>query len=263
MLINSKKTIANISDLHFEWDNVFYEKKYETLINSKISDILIVNGDLSSYDNGFDFIEYLLNLGHIVIFVLGNHDFYGHSIDEIISMWDDFASKHENFYFLNNSSVVIDDIEFFGSTLWTNVGTTKDNMEVPLINSVFGKKCSDFRKITNFNLSTMAYLHHDSLSKLQTLLNNSVAKYRIMCTHYLPSFKSIHNNFKASNTNFLFYSNLENFADKNKIDAWFHGHVHNSCSYTMDNKYKTHVYCNPRGSKAEYLNPDFSLKPFI
>lgn len=64
-------------------------------------------------------------LGCPVIFVPGNHEYYytgmlGKTMFEVEKMWEDEFRDLKDIHYLQNTSVTIDGVSFFGSTWWTN-----------------------------------------------------------------------------------------------------------------------------------------------
>jgi calcineurin-like phosphoesterase family protein len=80
----------------------------------------------------------------------------------------------------------------------------------------------------------------------------SPSKKNIVVTHFCPSEKSIHEQFKGSSLNPYFTCNCENLMTED-VNLWIHGHTHSSFDYMFGS---TRVVCNPRGYKDE--NKDFS-----
>lgn len=100
-----------ISDLHLEHGEPFVVKKIDGV------EYLILAGDIGSFKSHLPFIKDACTK-YKVIYILGNHEFYGYSLKEVRDFWK--SVQLENFYFLDNSSVVIDGIRFIGTTLWTD-----------------------------------------------------------------------------------------------------------------------------------------------
>src|SRR5207253_10973059 len=78
-----------------------------------------------------------------IIFVAGNHEYYGHAIPKLTDKLRAEASRLE-IHFLENDDVTIDGIRFFGCTLWTDFRLFGDT--VPAL-AVTGTKLNDYKKI--------------------------------------------------------------------------------------------------------------------
>lgn len=249
-----KPSILPLSDLHFEWDNQIFD--YNKIIDKKVADIAVLAGDIAGGVYALNFIKHLLSLGYKVIYVLGNHEFYNKNIFELIFQWQEISKTLDNFYFLNNESVVIDGVEFFGSTLWSSLGTKNDLDEIDNSVKMNLKNSKDFLSILDFNIDTMKSMFYDSWNKLRDLIDNSKSKTKVVVSHYAPSEKSIHEYYYGKKIeNLMFYSELSNYIAYSDLNLWIHGHVHNSFDYMI---YNTRIICNPRGYlRLGMINPDF------
>jgi len=156
--------IKLLSDLHLEL--------YDFDFSYDGEDIMILAGNIHS-------IPYILlklinkyieqNKNVNVIYIAGNTDYYHNSIDNIIKYWK--SIKLERFYFLNNNSVVIDNIRFFGCTLWTDFNK-KDKltmMEIPYM-------INDYQKIKGIKTKYILKLHTESIKKMKKTIENSLEK---------------------------------------------------------------------------------------
>lgn len=255
-----KPSLLPLSDLHFEWDNQIFD--YNLVIDKKVADIVILAGDIAGGVYALEFIKHLISLGYKVIYVLGNHEFYNKNVFQLISQWKEISKTLDNFYFLNDESVVIDGVEFFGSTLWSSLGTKSEADEIDNQVKMHLKSSKDFLSICNFNIDTMKSMFHDSWGKLQRIIDDSKSKTKVVVSHYAPSEKSIHEYYHGKKIeNLMFYTELSNYIAYSNINLWIHGHVHNSFDYKI---YNTRVICNPRGYlKLGMLNPDFSWTDFV
>lgn len=244
-------SILQLTDLHLEFNNSL--RDFSTVINQKYADIVVLTGDIAGSFYAEPFIQHLLSLDYKVIYILGNHEFYEHTINEVVDGWHKISEKYENFYFLNNTSVVVDGIDFFGTTLWTDLGG-KDYFSQSYT--------KDFEAIKNFDLKMWKFLHNDSIYHLNKWLENSISDKKVVLSHYLPSFKSVHerylNNMEA---NLFFATELGNLIAYSDIKLWFHGHTHHSFDYFI---YDTNIVCNPYGyHDKNMINQYFSWNKVI
>lgn len=241
-----------VSDIHSEWGGNF------TLPVVDGVEFLILAGDIGSYKSHLPFIQQCAR-DYKVLYVLGNHEFYGHTLEEVRSFWK--SVELENFYFLDNSSVVIDDIEFIGSTLW--VDFDRENFHC-LYNA--SKEISDFRKIHNRHgddyVSAQAILAEfkQSYAFIQSAIEQSQASKKVLITHYAISHQSIDSRYLQNHHQFAinhyYASNLDSFIGSSGIDLAVHGHIHTSADYLLGD---TRVVCNPLGY-PNAQNSNFELK---
>lgn len=253
-------SLLPLSDLHFEWDNKTFD--YSKVINKKVADIVILAGDIAGGTYAETFIKHLLSLGYKVIYVLGNHEFYGHDIDELSAKWKSISDGLDDFYFLNNESVIIDDVEFIGSTLWTSLNTKNENENVDFFVKQSVKNNSDFRSIKLFNTDRMKNLFHFSWNKVRSIIESSTATKKVVVSHYLPSQQSIHPCYLNNPIqNYMFYTELGDYISYSNINLWIHGHTHCSFDYMIFN---TRIFCNPRGYLSlNMINPEFKWAELV
>ncbi len=80
------------------------------------ADVVILGGDIGVGLGGIEWAA-----AHFadmpVIYVPGNHEYYGHAIE----LDDDLVNESvANIHVLNNDTVVINGVRYLGSTLWTD-----------------------------------------------------------------------------------------------------------------------------------------------
>jgi predicted MPP superfamily phosphohydrolase len=246
--------ILHLTDLHLEWNKNLID--FSTVIDVKVAKVVVLTGDIAGGTHALPFIKHLISLGYIVIYVLGNHEFYGHNVDDLIKEWREISKDIENFHFLEGESVVIDDVEFFGTCLWTSMGTSSKEDFVDFYLKLKIKKSDDFTLIKNWSVDKMKDRFYDAWSNLQKMIENSTANKKVVLMHYLPSYQSIHECYINSPQNPMFATELSNYFAYSDVDAIFHGHTHTSCRYMMNNCLVT---CNPYGYHDNHMrNPNFS-----
>ncbi len=219
-----------ISDLHTEM------APFE--IKPSGEDVLIIAGDVSP-----DFSACLQMLTDYrdlapdidIIYILGNHCSYDKSIDETIQLWRNVNMAH--FHFLENESVVINGIRFFGSTMWTDLKTD----DVYRVQSGI----TDFYRIIGLTPDSWRVRHYHSKKSLSEVLASSVEPV-VVITHHLPIQACIDPKYKgldAMNSAFA-STDMEELVANQKVIHWLHGHTHSSVDITHNG---TPILCNPRG----------------
>ena len=102
--------ILHLSDLHLEFGSMDVPKTD--------ADIAVLSGDIHAGSRGIDWAS---QFDIPVIYILGNHEFYGFTqFDELIQECRDKAKRYPNIHFLENESVLIDGVRFHGATFWTD-----------------------------------------------------------------------------------------------------------------------------------------------
>jgi hypothetical protein len=235
--------ILPLSDLHLEFAPLH-------IPNTDKADVTLLLGDIHKGIRGVQWAANTIESKHI-IYVLGNHEYYGGKYPSTLNKIRAEAEKYSpNFHVLDNESVVIDDVIFFGCTLWTDFALFGD--------ATIGKlSCYDklndykhirlgnddhYRKITP---SDTEKWHHRSVDWLrQALFARTPDSKKVICTHHAPSPKSLSPQFFSTPTSAAYASNLDGFVAYSGAKYWFHGHLHESVNYGLGN---TRVISNPRG----------------
>ena len=203
-----------------------------------------------------------------VIYVLGNHEHYNGDFASSYKTLKDRLSYLDNLYILDKEHVVIDDILFYGATIWTDM-----NKEDPLTMHGIVGMMNDYRVIQNSNrqasfksfddagkptfktrtarLSPQDTVedHKKALQGLSDLVKAHPDKKVVVVGHHSPSKLSTHPRYSEETiVNGAYSSDLSQFIfDHPQIKIWCHGHTHDAFDYTIG---ETRIVCNPRG----YLN---------
>jgi predicted phosphohydrolase len=229
--------IKLLSDIHLEFTP--YHIPYDG------EDILILAGDLSpTFRQVVTMIDmYLTICKHAqVIVVLGNHDYYGHTLAQTEIFWETYSRP--NVHVLMETSVVINGVRFYGSILWTDM--ERGNLRTM---GMCKRYLNDFQQIKDFSPAKFIALHYAHKRSMQEMLDHSQEPV-VIVTHYLPSMKSILTKYKDSPMNPGFAcTDMDELIHHPKVKLWCHGHTHSSLDYMDGN---TRVVCNPRG----YTYPD-------
>lgn len=233
-----------ISDVHLEFGSFKFPNEE--------CDVLIAAGDIGV---GLEGLKWLQTLDIPVIYVAGNHEYWGYEInklqDKLVGM-----SKGSNVRYLEKKSVVIDGVRFIGCTLWTDFDECVDKeMMDDLQNSM-----NDFRYILfNNSLITpkqLTKINYDCVKWLDSELAKKHDGPTIVVTHHAPHKKSWAGD-SDDYLKFAYCNQLEPMFKENQIDLWAHGHIHHASDYT---KYGVRVVCNPRGYKGHQIVDNFDAK---
>lgn len=249
------------SDLHLEFDDTF------TIRNLKPNQIIILAGDIHVKTRGIPWIKEILKHGNHVVFVAGNHEFYKTQMYKVIRAYTKLENEFENFHFLNDSSVIINNIEFLGGTLWTNMDNENPEVYIPLGEKRFDRYSKkgmwDYRYIyvdrdepnnkKRYNVlktKDTVRLHKKTVAYLKSRAGKHPTQFVV--THHTPH--SVFLNSKRDKENplsrFSYYSELHDLAKK--FSYWAAGHTHKKVDETIDG---VRYLSEPRGySKTK--NPD-------
>ena len=215
---------------------------------------LIIAGDLGNpFTNSvIQYVEEAKRRFKRVIFVRGNHDVYNsHSLYEVDKQIRSFGID-----FLQNETIIIDDVEFIGTTLWSNVPP----QYYKIVNQKFG-----------YGWEITQFLHRQDRDFLEDALKSPPkATARVVVTHYPVSLEFMTDSWKnsprsknqAEGTFHRYYNTtMDHLFDK--ADVFICGHSH-----TFINKYrerqdgkKTLLLQNPKGYLDEQTG--FDSKRYI
>lgn len=240
-------TFQTISDLHLDQLKYPYMNMIEKIIKPCCS-IIVLGGDIcfiENIDKHYQFFEYISQNFEYVVYVPGNHEFYnnnGKTIEELETYIEFFLKKYTNIYYLNNRSMIIEDILFTGSCLWCN----------PILQDPPPWFHINIKKdeIRDLYIKSINYLN-----KVSKLKGN---KKHVLITHYPPirlrsyyDCKEYENFFENSSK----YKKYEEYYENNNIilefspDLWIFGHTHMNFDKYIDgtryisNQRKDKKYC--------------------
>lgn len=269
--------IQVVSDLHLEFQDVTLPGG-DVLVMA--GDILVASAWRRARNTGKDhaiadrftrFLTEELAKYRKVVYVAGNHEHYSGRYEETA----DELREHipENCYYLEDQSVKIDDVWFYGGTMWTDL-----NRGDPITAHTLKQNMMDYRTIkfghsievqTGYgstywtNQFTPAYtkgIFHRTVENLKQFLEAHPDEKVFVVTHHAPTELSIDPDYAAEyHMNGGYHSRLGDFImDHPNIKMWAHGHVHCFNDYKMG---EARVVSNPRGyagyeAVADVFNPN-------
>lgn len=240
--------IRILSDLHLEFSWQQQHSFVRSLDNENV-DVLILAGDICVYNNMIDAMTMLCQqfANSDVIWVHGNHEFYGSNRQAIVARTQQALTQNKNLHWLDCGSITIKGQRFVGAPMWFRNDVANARYE-PLMN--------DFHVIEGFR----SWVYDENLRALN-LFYGSVDENDIVITHHLPSPRSIAPRFRSGGLNCFFMCDVDNFIRQRGPKLWIHGHTHDSLDYHIQHNGNTvnttRVICNPRGYFPHDINPDF------
>ena len=238
-----------LSDLHLE---ISLFNRFET-----DADVIVLAGDIWKGADGVRWAS-MAWPGRSMVYVPGNHEFYGRQRKEVLSEMRIEASK-TGVHLLDNDEVIIDgpedSVRFLGATLWTDFELHEAKAK-PWAMREGLRGLNDFRVIHegsegHFSPQRSIELHRESLGWLEQKLAVPFDGKTVVVTHHLPSMQSVAERYKTDLISACFASNLDHLFGK--MDLWVHGHTHDSFDYVSDG---TRVVCNPRGYEVFNRGPE-------
>jgi predicted phosphohydrolase len=238
-----------MADLHLEFAP-FQPNKVD-------ADVVVLAGDVH---NGVNGIKWILKTfpDQPVVYVLGNHEFYGQRIPKLISEVKALAGG-SNVHVLENDSAEIGNVTFLGATLWTDF---RLNGDIDLAEAAAQTGVADFQRIhvspslRHFSPRDARQIHAQSLEWLIQQVQHAQGKQVVVVTHHAPGPHSIPLGFCNDALNPAFASNLESFVEGSRVKLWIHGHIHSRSDYTVGT---TRIIANPRGCPGETTDFDPGL----
>lgn len=233
--------IKVISDIHTEFHNTDLSKSFLDSVPNENIDLLIVAGDLSTgYKKRIKpNLRQLCNRFPHVLYVLGNHDCWYSSIEKRYTQLTNLDAQIENFHFLQDSRIQIEDEHFIGGTLW--FPDTPEQRATWI----------DFRFVEGG--CHPIYASHE---KTKQYLEENVETGDIVVTHHLPSLKCVSPQWEEDPSNHYFVSSMDHIIHEKKPNFWFFGHTHDTRHVVID---ETELICNPRGYPHEINGFDIDL----
>ncbi len=197
-----------------------------------------------------------------IIYVAGNHEFYG--LRGFERHYERMAKKAAELgiHFLQNDSVVIDDVRFVGGTLWTDFNLRGDQ-PIAMVQAQMPGGMNDYQRISQSDRglmllpTTVLNEHKKTVDFLTEELNNEHDGPTVVVTHHAPSERSCWPEHRGDPENVYYASALDRFVEMFVPALWLHGHIHQSRDYMIGD---TRVAANPRGYRDEdALNPNFDV----
>ncbi|HMN79855.1 MAG TPA: metallophosphoesterase [Burkholderiaceae bacterium] len=225
------------------------------------ADVVVLAGDISRPRLAID---WALKFDKPVLYVPGNHEFYGGSIDGTLAELQRLtAGTHVQV--LADRELVIGGVRFLGSTLWTDFALFDDPGQRAAAKAEATSLLRDFSRIRLHESSAELFTPDDSAELfrhhagwLAGRLASPHPGPTVVITHHAPSRDSIHPRFAGSLLNTCFVSDATHLLRADRVPLWIHGHTHDSFDYRVNG---TRVVCNPRGYARDGVNENPAFDP--
>lgn len=223
------------------------------------ADLVVLAGDLARPREA---LAWATRFEAPVLYVPGNHEFYGGSLDGTVHELRRGAAG-TNVQILDNDEFVWRGVRFLGSTLWTDFRLDDSAEARAHAISEAQRLVRDFSRIRTAEAADALFSPAESTARfdrntawLDARLRQPFAGSTVVITHHSPSPRSIHPRFAGSPLNAAFVSDAEWLLGGTRAALWIHGHLHDSFDYLVRG---TRVVCNPRGYciKGANENPRF------
>lgn len=228
------------------------------------ADLVILAGDI---DRPAAAMAWALALDKPVVYVPGNHEFYGSSLGATVAELKRLAAG-TRVRVLDNEVAFWPGLRIVGSTLWTDYlacghGAEQDRAiaQALAFNRDFSRiRCGEPGAERLFTPQDAAALFVRNAAWLAQTLATPFAGSTLVVTHHAPSLRSIHPRFAGSPLNAGFVSNAEQLLDGTRVQLWVHGHTHDGFDYRVKG---CRVLCNPRGYAPAGANENAAFDPLL
>ena len=234
------------SDLHFEIWKWHLPDPEDQFAPDEDRDLLILAGDIvdGKRQFGMAFIRRELAISP-VIYVPGNHEYYHATKREVDAFWRAFAGENPGFYYLNDDTVEIGGLRFYGAE-WCS-----DFWGKPPV--LFHNMIEDFHVTPNWD----TYAHLEEHKRITASITALAGEVDVVITHFPPTLEAIDQELYAGDHNSPYFINdAEPLVQYVKPKLWVSGHTHSPFDYKVG---QTRVIGNPRGYPSGPARPGFSV----
>lgn len=212
--------IRYVSDLHGEFTG-YHPRR----VDSTQEDLVILAGDIGVGLRGIEWARQLFPRCP-VLYVLGNHEFYGLEFDGLIADARE-ACRGTNVTLLENDAVEIGSVRFLGCSLWTDFEVSGAHLKQESMEEA-DEIMNDYRVIRRgkrrLTPEDTLDVHRHSLRWLEGALVASSLP-TVVITHHVPTGRLANPRFLADISNGAFYSNLDRLFQP-PVRCWISGHSH-------------------------------------
>lgn len=232
------------SDLHL--DLLHPRWPGERLISPALNaDVLVLAGDIHQGSQGMGtFAQWDSDRKIPIVYVAGNHEFYGDSIDVVRQRLQE-SSAATGIHYLERQVVVLNGVRFLGCTLWTDYALRSMFSREHVMGEIQQRLMDHYQIRTDSGLFTpqdALALHLTSRKWLADELAKPFVGKTVVVTHHGPHPLSVHPRYSGDKINAAYVSDLSSLLPH--VDLWLHGHVHDSFDYRVG---RCRVVANPAG----------------
>ena len=240
--------IQIMSDVHLEF-------KPENLPKiSPEAEVLVYAGDISSSEDDVKwyFEEVRKWTDAPIVYVLGNHEFYGKFLNQV-SAYKDALKGIKDCHLLDKDSFIYNNVRFIGCTLWTDFDDRRcevyalhgmaDYKHIRKVGQYF-----DIKLVNTEDILREYYKCRDYLDSALQRHKGSKDEHCVVVTHHGPSFYCVPEHWKGNRLNGAFYVELSNLILRENPALWVYGHSHFGKQLKIGS---TDLVCNPYGYPNE------------
>jgi predicted phosphodiesterase len=211
------------------------------------ADVIVLAGDISVGTRGMEWARELAD-GRTVLYVVGNHEFYGHALPGLIEELRASAAG-SSIHVLENEELVVDGVRFLGCTLWSDFefdGVDRRAEAMALCERVvndYGRISigSDGRPLAPDDTRR---IHLTSRAWLDARLAQSYPGPTVVVTHHAPLIRTRPSSPLLRALAGAFASDVTELMGGDRVALWIFGHTHRVADLELRG---TRVISNPRG----------------
>ena len=235
------------SDLHMEHWRRDLPDPVDQFAPDEARDLLILAGDITDgkTDYGLAFIRRELDISPI-IYVPGNHEYYYASKQKVDNWWRAFATYHPGFHYLNDETVEIGGLRFYGAEWCSDFWGDAQHY-------YFERLVMDFHLTRDWNTTR----HVAEFRRVTESMKKLAGEVDVVITHFPPTLDALDRAlYEGALTNPYFINDCEWLVQYIGATLWVSGHTHSPFDYRVG---QTRVIGNPRGYREETPQPGFSV----
>lgn len=249
--------IWTITDLHFKGDAL---RALEPVVSPlPFADLCVIAGDTADggIERSLTWMAETIGEHMPIVTVLGNHDFYGGSIEGVRKRAAETA-RALGIHLLDDSSTVIGGVRFVGGTLWTDYAlyegvpggrSVQEHMVIAkhTLPDAYEIDVQDGDPVS-FGPAQARAQHLVTRAFIEAELAKPFDGATVVVTHHAPHPGSVAKRFAGDAATPAFVSDLSSVIETFQPEQWIHGHTHVALDYSVG---RTRISCNPRGERFE------------
>jgi predicted phosphodiesterase len=215
------------------------------------ADAVVLAGDIAPGTAGIEWIQDHFD-GRPVLYVAGNHEFYGHDLPGLTGRLRDAASG-STVHVLENDEVVLDGVRFLGCSLWSDFDFAGAENRANSMR-ICERLVNDYKQIRSSELGRRLLAedtrtaHLTSRAWLAERLSTPHDGPTVVITHHSPVVREPPENPVLAAIGGAFASDLTELMGAGAVDLWVFGHIHRTVDMRVNG---TRVLSNQRGYPHE------------